>query len=645
MKSTLNFKKKKYLSSNLGPQSSVPDLLGSLMVQNDLTFQLDETDEIFEGYGTLKTSYPYKHFNCYDRNLKETEFQTAVLENDYLCATFLPELGGRLWSLIDKTTGKNLLYTNDVIRFSNLAVRNAWFSGGVEWNIGVIGHSPLTTMPLYTASLENEDGTPVLRMYEYERIRNLEYQMDFWLGKTDHYLNCCMRVVNSTGKVVPMYWWSNMAVPEYEQGRIVVPAEEAFTSSENTVRKVPIPLVNQVDISKYQDIPRQIDYFFHIPEESPKYIANLNDSGYGLLHISTKRLKSRKLFSWGNNDGSARWQEFLTKDAGRYVEIQAGLGKTQYGCIPMAPHTAWEWMEQYGPCQTTAHKEDYSVLRDEVTNYVNQQIAARRLDDTMQAHHKIALQPGTLVHSGSPYGAMENMRRRKHEEKLLSDHLQYNISREKAEQWTQFLTDGRLPDLDIQNVPEDFFCDEDSFTMLKTAAADPTCKNWYIHYQLGVFYMQKNHYKAAKPALLHSLSLADNPWAYHALACLYLLQDQKAEAAACMEKGLSYRKTDLAYLIESFRIFLDCESYAPLVSAYQQSAPDLQANTRLTYGYITACMHTGKTQEAYNLLSDHFTLDDLRECDGSMNRLWTQITQELFGEATEVPHELNFASL
>ena len=41
-------------------------------------------------------------------------------------------------------------------------------------------------------------------------------------------------------------------------------------------------------------------------------------------------------------------KEFLTKDAGRYVEIQAGLGKTQYGCIPMAPHTAWEWMECYG---------------------------------------------------------------------------------------------------------------------------------------------------------------------------------------------------------------------------------------------------------------------------------------------------------
>ena len=83
----------------------------------------------------------------------------AVLENDYLKAVFLPAFGGRLWELWDRTTGENLLYTNDVIRFSNLAVRNAWFSGGVEWNIGIIGHTPLTTDALYVAQTQT-DGAP-----------------------------------------------------------------------------------------------------------------------------------------------------------------------------------------------------------------------------------------------------------------------------------------------------------------------------------------------------------------------------------------------------------------------------------------------------------------------------------------------------
>lgn len=208
MVSELRFETKKIRMADLGKESCVPDLLGELTMQNQLEFHLDETDEIYEGYGRVKSAYPYRQRNTYTRELKEMEIHTAVLENRYLKAVFLPEFGGRLWELWDKYTGRNLLYTNDVLQFSNLAVRNAWFSGGVEWNIGIIGHNPFTTEPLYTAQTVNEDGEPVLRMYEYERIRKVTYQMDFWLEKDSSFLNCRMRIVNEGKEVVPMYWWS-----------------------------------------------------------------------------------------------------------------------------------------------------------------------------------------------------------------------------------------------------------------------------------------------------------------------------------------------------------------------------------------------------------------------------------------------------
>ena len=351
MVSELRFETKKIRMADLGKESCVPDLLGELTMQNQLEFHLDETDEIYEGYGRVKSAYPYRQRNTYTRELKEMEIHTAVLENRYLKAVFLPEFGGRLWELWDKYTGRNLLYTNDVLQFSNLAVRNAWFSGGVEWNIGIIGHNPFTTEPIYTAQTVNEDGEPVLRMYEYERIRKVTYQMDFWLEKDSSFLNCRMRIVNEGKEVVPMYWWSNMAVPEYKNGRVVVPAVQAFTSRGTQVTKVDLPMVENIDISDYTAIKKSVDYFFDIPAGCPKYIANIDETGYGLLQISTDRLRSRKLFSWGNQDASNHWQEYLTDKAGRYLEIQAGLGKTQYGCIPMAPHTAWEWMEQYGSVQ------------------------------------------------------------------------------------------------------------------------------------------------------------------------------------------------------------------------------------------------------------------------------------------------------
>ena len=277
--SELRFEWKNMLAADLGEESCVPDLLGERILQNSLKFYLDETDEIYEGYGKVADSYPYRQRNNYKRQLKEKQIRTAVLENNQLKAVFLPDYGGRLWELWDKNENRNLLYTNDVLQFSNLAVRNAWFSGGVEWNLGIIGHQPYTTEPLYVAETHTDEGEPVLRMYEYERIRGVTWQMDFWLDDDCSYLKCRMRIVNESTEVIPMYWWSNMAVPEYEQGHITVPASEAYAGTGVECRKVSLPEVDGVDVSDYQKIPRSIDYFFNIPENEPKYIVNVDKNG------------------------------------------------------------------------------------------------------------------------------------------------------------------------------------------------------------------------------------------------------------------------------------------------------------------------------------------------------------------------------
>ncbi len=121
--------------TDLGKEASVPDLIGETIAQNRLTFDLgEEDDDIYGGYGRLGNAYPCRKFDQYNETLQVKEIRTAILENESLKAVFLLEYGGRLWSLVDKKTQKNLLYTNDVLKFRNLAVRNAWFSGGVEWN-------------------------------------------------------------------------------------------------------------------------------------------------------------------------------------------------------------------------------------------------------------------------------------------------------------------------------------------------------------------------------------------------------------------------------------------------------------------------------------------------------------------------------
>ena len=57
-------------------------------------------------------------------------------------------------------------------------------------------------------------------MYEYERVRRVVYQMDFYLPEDSRYLHCRMRIANNNNTAVPMHWWSNIAVPK-KDNRIV----------------------------------------------------------------------------------------------------------------------------------------------------------------------------------------------------------------------------------------------------------------------------------------------------------------------------------------------------------------------------------------------------------------------------------------
>nr|WP_318683903.1 DUF5107 domain-containing protein [uncultured Acetatifactor sp.] len=639
MNPELRFEKKMVRAADLGPQSCVPDLLGELILQNHLTFRLDEDDEIYEGYGRRGNAYPYRQHNGYIRELCEKQVQTAVLENQYLRAVFLTEYGGRLWELWDRESGRNLLYTNDVIRFSNLAVRNAWFSGGVEWNIGIIGHNPFTTQPLYVSKTQDHLGNPVLRMYEYERIRGTTYQMDFWLEEGSRRLNCRMRIVNESAEVIPMYWWSNIAVPEYNGGRVIVPAQNAFTYGEGMVYKVGLPEVNGIDVSNYKQIPKSVDYFFDIPEESPKYIANVDETGYGLLQMSTKRLRSRKLFSWGNQDASDRWQEFLTEGAGRYVEIQAGLGKTQYGCIPMAPHTAWEWMEQYGPVQIPGEvlRGTYAERSAFLTERIIREGSWEAMEETLKRTKGMARRKAQLVFSGSGYGALAGMGPR-------TEHLEFLIKEESLKKWQEFFKTSVLHCPPPLEEPDEFLINEKNLKALSENMEGRNGDNWYAHYHLGLGYYAAGEYGRAKEELKKSLELEENPWALHGLSCIEILAGNGKGAARRIEKGMELKRRDKAYLKEGFKILSLSGEYEALCRFYDSLDDEMKRVSRIKFYYISALHKNGKDKEAFELLEEGegLEMEDIREGEDSIALLWSELQQSLFEEPEPVPHRYRF---
>lgn len=647
MRPKLYFEEMKIRKAELGGPSSVPDLVGGLVLQNNLQFYLDEDDEIYEGYGRCFNSYPYRQYSCYTRKLTEEKIETAVLENDHLKAVFLPQYGGRLWQLFDKDHGRDLLYTNDVLRFSNLAVCNAWFSGGVEWNVGVIGHSPFTAAPLFTAVLETE-GVPVLRMYEYERIRRVTYQMDFWLGESDRFLNARIRIKNDTAEVVPMYWWSNIAVPEYEGGRIVVPASEAFTFHNGGVYKVSVPVVNGDDITRYQNIPASVDYFFDIPADEPKYIAHVGSDGCGLLQMSTDRLRSRKLFSWGKTRGGDHWQEFLTEGAGRYIEIQAGLGKTQYGCLPMAPHTAWEWLERYGAVRIGEQdmEKSFEELRGTVTAEIKAMPQWQEMEQILVRTKAMAKTEADVIQTGSGYGAMEAQLRHLCGEREMEPHLDFSGSGEDVKLWTEFLQKGTLETPDPSHPPKSYVVGREFSERLKKYVEEKKeAAGWYACYQLGVLLFQEGEYEAAEKEFLRSLECEENAWACHGLASVYTVEGRPEEACSALRRGLALQREDLSYAKEVFRLLIMNRGFREAAELYPELDEKIRGESRIRFWYIRALAETGREEEAYRLLraDGGLVIDDIREGEDSLRELWQKIRAA--GGEEELPYEFDFTAV
>lgn len=628
----IKFTTKNYSCSSFTEQSVVPDL-SITRKQPKFKSTIKDYEGLYINYGYRETAYPYTQQNAYCDE-KEQPVSVAILENDYLYAEFLPDFGGRLWKLYDKKKETDILYTNDVIRFRNLSIRNAWFSGGVEWNCGIIGHTPFTCSPMYCAEVKGKNSQEVLRFYEFERVRGIYYQMDFWLE--ENRLMVAIRIENPNDEVVPMYWWSNMATPEFEGGRVIVPASDAYNNSDGIgIKKSPIPIDGGIDVSYPQNIPDTIDYFYDIDLHEQKFIANVNADGYGLLQWSSHNLKGRKLFSWGHRKGSKHWQKMLTDKAGDYVEIQAGLGKTQYECLPMPPKTSWSFIECYALADIGKEtvKGEYKELVEAVKKQISEHGNSDALDKRLsQVENDISLQKGKIIYKGSGMGSLG---------KLFcggeSEHLEF-IPDEECEYWNA-LADGKEPETDIISFPYG----ENAQLLLENNA---NMCDWRINYQLALISYNKRDFKTAKEQCEKSMILENNiqnKYLYGFI--LYQLEDERY--IYYLKKCISSAPNTYSICERVLRLLIEDEKYCETIDLFSKIDSKLQDNARLRMYLSLAYLKAGNAEKANEILTENGGLNllDFREGDKMLDILYRGIRKALYNEEDKditVPEQFDF---
>lgn len=449
MKTELRLETLTIPAAGLGVESELPPLVSEREL-HEVAPADGVPEEIVRnlGNGHVPNLLPYTIQDGYDRRLEDRAFTVAVLENARLRATLLLERGGRLWSLWDKDSGRELLYHNACLQYGNLALRNAWFAGGVEWNCGIIGHSPQTCAPVYAARVEGPNGEPVLRIYEYERIRGVFYQLDFRLPEDSRFLFVSLTIRNPNVRPTPMYWWSNMAVPQAPDVRVLVPACRAFSFGYRaSLDVVPFPEPEGFDASYPSRATMPRDFFFDVPSERRKWIAAVNGSGHGVVQASTARLKGRKLFVWGTGPAGVNWQRLLSPLGGEYFEIQAGLAHTQLEYLPMPPNAEWTWTEAYGPADGIprgAFEDEVAAMEGSLEADLPTPVLDRVESEAETFRHR---EPVEQLHIGSGWAAVEQTRRRLDgEEPLPLAGLPFRFTPGTDEDhWIAFLERGAEP--------------------------------------------------------------------------------------------------------------------------------------------------------------------------------------------------------
>lgn len=100
-----------------------------------------------------------------------------------------------------------------------------------------------------------------------------------------------------------MYWWSNTAVPEQEDVRVLVPAGRAYASSyDGTVRVVDIPgPPGSADRTWPARSTHAADHFFDLARSARPWIAAVDGSGRGLAQ---RAVRQRAGVAWLNETGT-----------------------------------------------------------------------------------------------------------------------------------------------------------------------------------------------------------------------------------------------------------------------------------------------------------------------------------------------------
>ncbi len=287
--------------------------------------------EVYQG--AKKSIYPYPFLDKLTDIRQNKTYNALYLENDYVKICFLPELGGRLLSALDKTNNYDFLYRQHVIKPALIGMLGAWISGGIEWCV-LHHHRATTFMPVDYTLTENPDGSKTIWLAETERRHRMKWTIAATLYPDKSYLEVKVTIFNRTPFPHSFLYWANVAVHANPDYQVIFPPSTRFATfhAKNQFSHWPISyeLYNRVDYTSGVDVT----WWKNHPEPTSFFAWNLQEDfsgGYdhgkkaGVIHIGNHHIVTgAKLWEWGPGPRGQMWDKILTETDGPYAELMVG---------------------------------------------------------------------------------------------------------------------------------------------------------------------------------------------------------------------------------------------------------------------------------------------------------------------------------
>ncbi|HZK62881.1 MAG TPA: DUF5107 domain-containing protein, partial [Puia sp.] len=293
----------------------------------------------------LSEVYPYFRFDGFTTQKVNRQWKVVELENDYIRLLILPEIGGKIWTAIEKSTNRPFLYDNHVIKFRDVAMRGPWTSGGLESNFGIIGHTPNCATPVDYMTRQNEDGSVSCFIGALDLLSRTYWSMEINLPKDKAFFSTRAFWYNTTPLEQPYYHWINAGLKADGDLQFIYPGNK-YLGHNGEHKAWPINAENGKDISWYKNNDFGGYKSYHVFGKYSDFAgAYWHQDDLGMVRFANHDDKpGKKIWIWGLSRQGMIWEKLLSDTDGQYVELQSGRlfnQNTEKSSLTPFKHTAF----------------------------------------------------------------------------------------------------------------------------------------------------------------------------------------------------------------------------------------------------------------------------------------------------------------